>query len=83
MLQTLDDCLIGNENSAIELRDEESEELSACLHNVALVIFVSEHMVEVSNHRLKKLFDELIAEPGLELEQEIVAIDELLVVMSQ
>jgi len=83
VLQALDDSLVGNENSAVELRNKESEELGACLHNVALVIFVPKHMIEVSYHRLKQFFDELISQPRLELEQEVVAINEFLVVMSQ
>ena len=83
VLLALDDRLIGDENTTVEHRNEESQELSASLADGALIVLISEHVIEVANHRLEQLLDQLVPQARLELHQELVTVDELLVVVRQ
>ena len=83
MFKTFDDGLVCDEHATIELWNKEGQELSACLHDISLVVFVAENVVKVSNHRLEKLLNELITKSRLELQKEVISIDQLLVVVSQ
>ena len=83
VLLALDDRLIGDENTTVEHRNEEGQELSASLADGALIVLISEHVIEVANHRLEQLLDQLVPQARLELHQELVTVDELLVVVRQ
>ena len=83
VLKALDDRLVGNEHAAVELRNEKGEELSSCLHHGALVILEAEDVIEVADHGIEELLDELVAKARLQLQQEVVAIDQLLVVVGE
>ena len=83
MFQALDDRLVGNENTAVEHRNEKGQELSASFADRALIVLISEHVIEVANHWLEQLLDQLVPQARLELHQELVTVDELLVVVRQ
>ena len=83
VFQALDDRLVGDENTAVEHRNEEGQELSASFADRALIVLISEHVIEVANHWLEQLLDQLVPQARLELHQELVTVDELLVVVRQ
>ena len=81
VLQPLDNGLVGDEYSAVECRDEEGQEFGASFTHDTLVVLVAEHVIEIANHWLEKLFNKLISQSRLELHEELIAIDEFLVIV--
>ena len=83
MLQALDNSLIGDKDSTVELWDEESEKLWTCLKYLSSFHFIAENVIKVTNHWRKKLLYQLITQSWFELRQKVIAFYELLVVMRQ
>jgi hypothetical protein len=79
LLKSFHHRLIGDENTAIKLGHEEGEELISALK----ALLVLEKMLEILNHGVEKLNDELVAESGFQLIQIVISIDKLLVVVQE
>lgn len=57
MLKSLNDGLVGDENTTVEGRNEEGEEFSSSVIICALIIYIAEYVFEIVNHRLEQRID--------------------------
>lgn len=67
MLEALNNSLVSDKDTAIQLRYKESEEFRARLQQVSLLALIAEDVIKVSYHRWEKLLDKLIAQSGFKL----------------
>ena len=67
VFSSFNNCLVSNENSTVESRDEECQEFSASV----LFLWGFKQMIEVVDHWLEELSDEFISEVWLKLVKEV------------
>ena len=72
-------CLVSNENSTVESRNEKCEEFSTSV----LFLWGFKQMIKVVDHRLEELSDEFISEVWLKLVKEVEFINKFLMVIEE
>ena len=76
-------CLVGNENTAVELTYEVANEFVAALYLLWLVLVNKKVGKLLVNELFEKVTDKFLSELRLQLVQKVVAFDQLFVVVKQ